>query len=143
MLQRVVHAPILAFHTHPVRVGWLQLGKLRWGGRPADPWAEDLAHRAEAQILSPLQKIDEGAVVAVIPHREENIMAIAVALDDDLVGAAPQHRAAPPALAPVHLIAETDGELAQINLPFEDVEFGILVHQKHLSFPIARSSSPA
>src|ERR1019366_4761589 len=40
----------------------------------------------------------------VIPHREENIMAIAVALDDDLVGAAPQHRATPPTLAPVYLI---------------------------------------
>jgi hypothetical protein len=59
-----------------------------------------------------LQKIDDRAVVTVIPHREEYIMTIAVALDDDLVAAAPQHRASPPTLAPVQLVAETDGELA-------------------------------
>jgi hypothetical protein len=46
-------------------------------------------------------------------------MAIATALDDDLVGAAPQHRASPPALAPVDLIAKAHGKLAQIYLPFE------------------------
>src|SRR5271165_5508115 len=67
---------------------------------------------------------------------EKNVMAIATALDDDLVGAAPQHRASSPALAPVDLIAETDSKLAQINLPFEGVEFAILVHHlKHLFFP--------
>src|ERR1035438_8440128 len=112
------------------------------GGRAdrPNPWAEDLAHRAEGQILAPLQKIDEGAVVAVISDREENIMAIAVALDDDLVGAAPQHRASPPALAPVHPIAETDGELAQINLRFENLEFALLVHQHTFSFPDRKST---
>ena len=90
-------------------------------------------------MLAPLQKIDDGAVVAVIPHREENVMAIAIALDDDLVGAAPQHRASPPALAPVDLIAKAHGKLAQINLPFESFEFRILVdHPEHFSFPIAR-----
>src|SRR5450755_2850956 len=62
-------------------------------------------------------------------------MAIAVAFDDDLVVAAPQHRASPPALRPIHLIAETNGELAHINLPFESLEFGILAHQSTPLFP--------
>jgi hypothetical protein len=35
---------------------------------------------------------------------------------------APQHCAPPPALPPVDLIAQTDGELAQINLPLEGIE---------------------
>ena len=75
----------------------------------------------------------------VISHREENIMAIAVALDHDLVAAAPQHRASPPTLTPVHRIAETDGELAQINLPFEGIESRHPGSPKtHFSFPIAR-----
>ena len=74
------------------------------------------------------QKIDNGAVVPVIPHREENVMAIVVALDYNLVRVASQHCASPPALAPVHLIAETDGELAQINLPFEGIELAIPIH---------------
>jgi hypothetical protein len=58
-------------------------------------------------------------------------MAIAVALDDDLVAAAPQHRTTPPALLPVHLVAETGSKLAQINLTFEGVEFSIRVPHKH------------
>jgi hypothetical protein len=37
-------------------------------------------------------------------------MAIAIALDDDLVGAAPQHRASAPVLAPVDLIAKGHGK---------------------------------
>ena len=122
---------------------WAPTRKLRWGGRPADPGPEDLAHRTEVQILASLQEIDNGAVVPVIPHREENVMAMVVALDDDLVRAAPQHRASPPALAPVHLIAETDGKLAQVNLPFEGIEFAILVHKNTFSFPIAHFSFPA
>ena len=69
-------------------------------------------------------------------------MAIAIALDDDLVGAAPQHRASPPALAPVDLIAKTDGKLAQINLPFEGIEFAIrILIENTFSFPIAHFSS--
>jgi hypothetical protein len=36
-----------------------------------------------------LQKIDDRAVVTIIPHREEYIMTIAIALDNDLVAAAP------------------------------------------------------
>src|SRR5664279_807906 len=135
MPQSIDHATVLAFHTHPVRAGRLQLGKLRWANRSADPWPEHLTHRAQAQILPPLQKIDDRAVVAVIPHREENMMAIAVAFDDDLVVAASQHRASPPTLAPIHLIAETNGELAHINLSFESVEFGILAHQSTPLFP--------
>src|SRR5260370_22589892 len=67
-------------------------------------------------------------------------MPIAMALDDDLVGVAPQHRASPPTLAPVHLIAETDGKLAQINLPFEGIEFAVLIHNNTYSFPIAHFS---
>src|SRR5207302_823003 len=46
-----------------------------------------------------------------------------------LVGAAPQHRAAPPALAPVHLVAQTGRKLAQINPPFEGLELAIRVHK--------------
>jgi len=38
--------------------------------------------------LPPLQEIDEGAMVIVVSHGEEHIVAIPVALDDDLVGAA-------------------------------------------------------
>jgi hypothetical protein len=79
--------------------------------------------------LPPLQEIDEGAMVIVVSHGEEHIVAIPVALDDDLVGAAPQHRAAPPALAPVHLVAQTDGKLAQINPPFEGIELAIRIHK--------------
>jgi len=122
---------------------WAPTRKLRWGGRPADPGPEDLAHRTEVQILASLQEIDNGAVVPVIPHREENVMAMVVALDDDLVRAAPQHRASPPALAPVHLIAQTDGKLAQIYLPFEGIEFAIPIHKNTFSFPIAHFSFPA
>ena len=62
-------------------------------------------------MLPPLQEINDRAVIAVISHREENIMAVTVALDDDLVAAAPQHRTSPPTLTPVHRIAETDGDL--------------------------------
>ena len=86
-------------------------------------------------MLPPLQKIDDRAVVAVIPHREENIVAIALAFDDDFVAAAPQHRTSPPALAPVYLIAQADGELTHINLPFEGIEFVILVRQDTPFFP--------
>ena len=64
-------------------------------------------------------------------------MTIKIALDDDLVGAAPQHRASPPTLAPVHFIAETDGKLAQINLPLEGFKLHILARQEHFSLPIA------
>ena len=49
-------------------------------------------------MLATLQKIDDAAVVPVIPHREENIMAVAVALDHDLVRAVPQKRAPSPAI---------------------------------------------
>jgi hypothetical protein len=56
--------------------------------RPSDPWPEDLAHCAETQMLTPLQEINDGAVVGVVPHREENVMTIAFALDDH-VGTAP------------------------------------------------------
>src|SRR6266508_4328576 len=80
-------------------------------------------------MLAPLREIDNSAIVIVVPHREEHIMAIPVALDDDLVGAAPQHRAAPPTLAPVHLVAQTDGKLAQINPPFEGIELSIRPHK--------------
>ena len=76
-------------------------------------------------MLAPLQKVNDGAVVGIVPHREENVMTIAIALDDDLIGAAPQHRAAPPTLAPVDHIAETQCKLAQINLPFEVLELAI------------------
>jgi hypothetical protein len=71
-------ATVLAFHKHPIRAGWRQVGKRQRNNRAADPWPEDLTHRAEAQILPPLQEIDDGSVVVVISHREENIMAIAV-----------------------------------------------------------------
>src|ERR1017187_8655555 len=67
-------------------------------------------------------------------------MAIVVALDYNLVRVAPQHRASPPALAPVHLIAQTDGKLAQIHLPFEGIEFAIPIHKNTFSFPIAHFS---
>jgi hypothetical protein len=39
----------------------------------ADPWPEDLTHSAEAQYL-PLQEIDYRSVVAVVSHREEDIV---------------------------------------------------------------------
>ena len=56
-------------------------------------------------------------------------MAIAIALDDDLVGIAPQHRASTPALAPVDLIAKAHGKLAQINPPFEGIQLAIRIHK--------------
>src|SRR5664279_5014231 len=62
-------------------------------------------------------------------------MAIAIALDDDLVGAAPQHRALAPALAPVDLIAKAHGKFAEIDLPFEGVEFAILIPHWKTPFP--------
>src|ERR1022692_3316034 len=139
----VGHAAVRAFDTHPIRAAWLQRGKLRWGGRSADPGPQDLAHCTEVQVLAPLQEIDNGAVVPVIPHREENVMAIGVALDYNLVRVAPQHRASPPVLAPVQFIAETDGKLAQIHLPFEGIEFAIPIHKNTFSFPIAHFSFPA
>ena len=40
-------------------------------------------------MLAPLDEIDHGTVVVVIPQREENVMTIAIALDNDLVGATP------------------------------------------------------
>src|ERR1700687_3027907 len=86
-------------------------------------------------MLGPRQEIDDGAAGGGIPHREENIMAVAVALDHDLVRVAPQHRASPPAIATVPFIAETDGTLAQIDLPFEGIEFAIPIHKKHLFLP--------
>src|SRR5580700_3168416 len=52
----------------------------------------------------------------------------AIALDDDLVGAAAQHGAAPPAFPWVDRIAQAHRELAKIDLPFEGVEFAIPVH---------------
>src|SRR5262249_19337038 len=135
------HAPILPFDAHPVRTGWLQLGKLRCACGPADPRPQHLTHRPEIQILAPLEEIDYRAVVVVIPQREEDIMAIAIALNDDLGGATPQHRASPPALAAVDLIAQTDSKMLQIDLPFENLEFAILAsHRNTFSFPIARSS---
>src|SRR6266496_6587855 len=54
-------------------------------------------------------------------------MAIAIALDDDLVGLAPQHRASAPALVAVDLIAKAHSKFAEIDLPFEGVEFAILI----------------
>src|ERR1017187_10479258 len=138
----VGHAAVRAFDTHPIRAGRLQRGKLRWGGRPADPGPEDLAHCTEVQVLASLQEIDNGAVVPVIPHREEDVMAIVVALDYNLVRVAPQRCASPPALAPVHLIAQTDGKLAQIHLPFEGIEFAIPIHKNTFSFPFSPFSFP-
>ena len=66
MLQRIRHATVLRFHAHPVRTGRFQLAKLSWHGGPADPWPKNLTHRAEIQILPPLQEIDDRAVVAII-----------------------------------------------------------------------------
>src|SRR5437764_10914773 len=62
-------------------------------------------------------------------------MAIAIALDDDLVGTAPQHRASSPALVPVDLIAKGHGKFAEIDLPFEGVEFAILIPHRKTPFP--------
>jgi hypothetical protein len=67
-------------------------------------------------------------------------MAVSMAFDHDLVAAAPQHCAPPPALAPVDLIAQTDGKLAQINLPLEGIELDIRIPQNTFSFPIAHFS---
>src|SRR5215467_271167 len=57
-------------------------------------------------------------------------MAIAVALDDNLVGVTPEHGASAPTFPPVDLITETHGKLAQIDLPFKGVELPILVRHK-------------
>src|SRR6266496_331088 len=62
-------------------------------------------------------------------------MAIAIALDDDLVGLAPQHRASAPALVAVDLIAKAHGKFAEIDLPFEGVEFAILIPHRKTPFP--------
>src|SRR5207253_10032477 len=62
-------------------------------------------------------------------------MAIAIALDDDLVGIAPQHRASAPALVAVDLIAKAHGKFAEIDLPFEGVEFAILIPHRKTPFP--------
>ena len=86
-------------------------------------------------MLASLHEIDHRAVVVVIPQREENVMAIAIALDDDLVGGTPQHRASPPTLAPIDLIAETLGKLPQIDVSFESLEFTILVDHRDIFLP--------
>src|SRR5258708_15722163 len=62
-------------------------------------------------------------------------MAIAIALDDDLIGIAPQHRASAPALVAVDLIAKAHGKFAEIDLPFEGVEFAILIPHRRTPFP--------
>jgi uncharacterized protein (DUF169 family) len=50
--------------------------------------AEGLAHDVESQMLAPLHEVDDRPVVPVVSHRKENIMAIVVALDHDLVATA-------------------------------------------------------
>jgi len=112
-----------------------RLGRLRGACRPADPWPENLTHSPQTQMLASLHEIDHRTVVVVIPQREENVMTIAIALDDDLVGGTPQHRAPPPTLAPVDLIAETLGKLPQIDVPFESIEFTILVDHRDIFLP--------
>jgi hypothetical protein len=52
-----------------------------------DPGPQHLAHGAEVQMLSPLHEVDDRPIVPVISHRKENIVAIVVALDHDLVAA--------------------------------------------------------
>ena len=119
----------------PVRAGWRQLGKLRCARRPADPWPKNLTHSPQTQMLASLHEIDHGAVVVFIPQREENVMTIAIALHDDLIGGIPQHRAPSPTLAPVDLIAEALGKLPQIDVSFESIEFTILVDHRDIFLP--------
>src|SRR5713101_1780798 len=71
-------------------------------------------------------------------------MVVAIALDDDLVSAAPHDRAPAPAVALIDLIAQAGGQLAYINVPLEGLELPIRIHRTpHFSFPIARSFSSA
>jgi len=51
--------------------------------RPTDPGPQGLSHFAQAQAFSTLQKIDDRTVVAIVAHREVEVMAVAVQLDDD------------------------------------------------------------
>jgi hypothetical protein len=130
----VSHAPVLVFNLYPVFGGGFQLRKQGQGsGRPAEPRPQDLPHGAEGQMPPPLQKIDDAAVVPVIPHREEHIMAVAIAPDHDFVRAVPQNRAPSPAITFVYLIAEAGSELAQIDVPFEGIQLEIFVHDTFLS----------
>src|SRR6266853_4096583 len=111
----------------------------------ADPGPEGLAHGPQTQFLAALQEIDNRAIVPIIPHREVNIMVVAIALDHDLVSAPSHHRAPAPTIAPIHLIAQTGGDLAQINIPLEGLDLPSLIHPNTptISFPIARCFSAA
>ncbi len=90
-------------------------------------------------MLTVLKEIDDRAIVRIIPYREENIMAVAVALDHDLVGTAPHDRAPAPAIALVDHIAQAGGELAHINVPLEGLQLPIFIHQ---GLPISFSLLP-
>src|SRR5450432_1957644 len=89
----------------------------------ADPWPEGLAHCAEAHFLAAVQEINDRAIVPILPHREVNIMLLAVALDHNLVSTESHHRAPAQAIALVDLIAQAGGELAHFFFPYCPLPF--------------------
>ncbi len=96
----------------------------------AEPVAELLAQVSEGGVsASMLDKVDDGAAIAIVSNREIGPMAIGGPSHDDLVVRArvAQHMAGAAALSAIALVSVTlHGELDQVNFAFESVKLGIV-----------------
>jgi len=59
--------------------------------KPAQPGPQLLAHSAELAVLALLDEVDDGAVIEVIAHGEENPVPVGASGDDDLVACRGAH----------------------------------------------------
>src|SRR5947209_7328755 len=124
---RIAHSLVFALDLRAVFGGYSQRreSQVKRRRRPAEPLAQFLARLAEAQSLAVMDEINDRAVIRIVAHREVNVMAVSIALDDDLVAAPAHDRGAAPALALIELIAYRDGILPQIDVSFELVQLRV------------------
>src|ERR1019366_3270095 len=129
MAPHILHTPAFSFDLHPVLGGFFQHGKPGQGsGSPADPWPQLFPDLAQAQALAVLHKINDRAVIPVIPDRKINVVAVAIELDNHLVATVPHHSRAAPAFALVEGVALFNRALTQVDFCFEILQLAIPRH---------------